>query len=333
MSLERRPVNQAMTAADMRYQLVVNTLARIAYRPGELPGLGIVTDGTVNLNDTVNIDVKTALDGLKGFTSEALTGGVTRSPQQQWTIDTAFIPEQILVARAACEWIMIGSPPQDKYIIKLLKQFQVYNDMVCLVSRYPGWLCGGCKKDCAKERCFVAECCGGYVWVVPNGLKGLSEFTLILADVATIAPPTLTGIATVTLTQKDPTPAPPPTSCSGSSSSPPKPIPLTTVNVPFLYDVDNPTKIKILAPVIVYGVAANAVTSNIIMPDKSQSFCTPTPELHEFAKTNGTEAELLLQENQMGIRRLPPSGSNPAFDFHMQQQQEQMQSQLFLNSR
>ena len=335
LSLERHTANQAMTAADMRYQLVLNTLARIAANPGTLPGVGIVTDGTVTLTDQANIDVKTALDGLKGFTGEAISGGASRSPNLQWTIDTAHIPDQIRAVQAACVWALSGNPPNDKDVAKLLKLFQVYDDLVCLNVQYPGWFCTGCKADVPKHCCYVAQYCDHYFWVAPGGLKGLSEFTLILADIATISPPSLLGIATLNLTQPPQSPSkkdnsdfcpnakpetdPKPDAASNAditskSDTSTKQDPLTSLNIPFRYNEDDVTRIDFLNPVVIYGVP-NTTHFKMSWPE---GWC-------------GTTERMVGTAAQTQQHSLQPSGPNPAHSYRLQQQQQQTETKNWLS--
>src|SRR4051794_33610277 len=95
VSLERHTVNQALTSADLRYQLVLDNLAKMATNPGTLPAFGTVTDGLANVTDAYSFDAKTALDGLKGFTGETLTESANRQPDLSWTMDPAHTSAQL----------------------------------------------------------------------------------------------------------------------------------------------------------------------------------------------------------------------------------------------
>src|SRR5439155_23405397 len=52
----------------------------------------------------------------------------------------------------------------------------------------PGWYRTGCKKDVPKKACHVGHYCDTYVWVLPDGLEGLTRFTMTVIDLATGKP-------------------------------------------------------------------------------------------------------------------------------------------------
>jgi hypothetical protein len=311
LSLERHTANQAMTAGEMRYQIVLNTLARMSETPGRLPGLGTVTDGQAAVTDQANIDLKTALDGSKGFTSEAISGGMSRSPNLQWTIDTAYTPDQIRAAQAAFEWVLTGTSPHDAETISLLKLFQVYDDLLCLDAMYRGWLCVGCKSDVPKGCLYVSQCGKCCCWVLPGRLKGLSEFTLILADIATIAPASLYGNATVNLTQ-------------------PTDKALTQQNVQFRYNEDNQSQIDFVSPIVVYGVPNNSHFA-VKWPEPDVPWCQAPPLPPGATQQQVAERAQANREGVVRIRPLPPSGPNPSREYRIQQQQQQLQTQMYLS--
>jgi hypothetical protein len=191
-----------MTASDLRYQLVLDNMARVAANRGNLPSLATVTDGQTAVADSLTFDAKTTLDFLKGFTSEVLNGSGIRSPNLTWTMDPTHTADQIRALQLAFLWVL-GTPPptngpgQQKTLEEsLLYNFQVYCNLKQLVDSGP-WFQIGCKKDVPRGACYVGHYCDTYVWIAPGGLCGLSEFTLILSDIATTDPASLTPPATV----------------------------------------------------------------------------------------------------------------------------------------
>jgi hypothetical protein len=61
-----------------------------------------------------------------------------------------------------------------------------------------GWFHAGRKKDVPKGACYVGRHCDTYVWVMPDGLEGLTRFTMTVIDLATGKPhaPTKTVVRT-----------------------------------------------------------------------------------------------------------------------------------------
>ncbi len=56
------------------------------------------------------------------------------------------------------------------------------------ISVPTGWFCVGRKKDVPKNASFVGHYCDQYVWVMPHGVSGLSEFTLIILALTELTP-------------------------------------------------------------------------------------------------------------------------------------------------
>jgi hypothetical protein len=60
------------------------------------------------------------------------------------------------------------------------------------LERLPAcWLHIGCRKDVPRRACYKARCGNSYVWVEPEGMAGLSAFTLVVLDIATTDPKSL----------------------------------------------------------------------------------------------------------------------------------------------
>jgi hypothetical protein len=68
--------------------------------------------------------------------------------------------------------------------------------MECVIPM--GWYCVGRKHDVPKDACYVARYGDVYVWVMPQGLEGLTLFTMTVIDLATGKPhaPTKTVVKT-----------------------------------------------------------------------------------------------------------------------------------------
>jgi hypothetical protein len=46
-----------------------------------------------------------------------------------------------------------------------------------------GWFCVGRKKDVPRDACFVGHYCDHYVWVMPNRVEDLSQFTILILGI------------------------------------------------------------------------------------------------------------------------------------------------------
>jgi hypothetical protein len=184
-ALERYTVAQIASVADVRYQEVVDNLARVAANPAVLPSLAVVADGTAQVVDSGTIDAKTLWMRamFRGFSMETLTLSGYRSPQPYWTLEPVSDHEKVEAAWAALRWAVWGPPSPGSPPDVWLKTFQVDKDLEALP---PGWLGVGGWKDVPKGACYKAHCHGHWVWVTPEGMEGLSALTLVLLDIATV---------------------------------------------------------------------------------------------------------------------------------------------------
>ena len=65
----------------------------------------------------------------------------------------------------------------------------IQKELAAIASLPPHWYHVGCKKDCPKDACHVGhyQSCGReiYVWVCPDGLPALADFTLSILNLST----------------------------------------------------------------------------------------------------------------------------------------------------
>lgn len=114
---------------------------------------------------------------------------------QNWALDPLTAPEKLLAIRAASQWVIYGPEHLDPESMSLLirpdqaptgpeRHFGVADR---LASLPPGWLCVGRHKDVSQCARYKAHSGETWVWVTPNGMKGFSDFTLIIQDIARVA--------------------------------------------------------------------------------------------------------------------------------------------------
>jgi hypothetical protein len=199
VSLERHTLNQALSVTDMRYQAVLNNLAVLANNCGALPSFALTASGVANVSNMVQAESITLWDrAVHGFSKETLSFLGKHNPDQQWTLDPVVSEPQLAGLRCACLWALYGPPPPDSACVALLRapQFGEVTGYHLDVARElaaipPGWLHRGRRRDVPRGACYVGHCHHTYVWVTPDGMEGLSAFTLVLLDIATIDPTSL----------------------------------------------------------------------------------------------------------------------------------------------
>jgi hypothetical protein len=204
--LERYTLNQSLSVSEMRYQEVMNALAMVAHNQGNLPSYDVNAGGVANVSATVTTEETTTWNrSINGFAQQILNFSGKHSPELQWQLNP--VAEQPLLEGAwyACRWALYGQPSDPAELQKeydLLRAPTLRDIVGCKESptrtyhlsvldengQIPcGWL--GVGEHCAPHGvCYQAHCGETFVWVMPENLPALSEFTLVLADIATIDP-------------------------------------------------------------------------------------------------------------------------------------------------
>lgn len=199
VALQNHTVNQSLTVSDLRYQQVMDDLAILADNPGNLISFSIIDSGTAVVQDMVSGDATTLWDHtLHGFAKETWMLSGKRSPDLSWTLSPVVSEPQLAGIRCACLWQLYGPPPANSECFSLLRapmygEYTGYHLAVAdqLGRIPPGWLHFGLKKDVPKHAIYSACCHDKYIWVCSDGMAGLSDFTLVLLDIATLDPTSL----------------------------------------------------------------------------------------------------------------------------------------------
>ncbi len=208
--LEHYTLHQSLSVADMRYQEVMNVLATVAANQGTLPSYALAVSGVANVTASVTLESTTDWTrAAHNFASQVLSVGGNHNPDLSWTLDPVAEPPLLAGAWYACRWAIWG-PPSDpdefKREYNLLRKPEI-DRYRRLPSRGPERnqqdvspgrdgrpapdslrLAVHRRPLPAARRCYQAHCGDTYVWVTPEGLQGLSEFTLVLVDIATTDP-------------------------------------------------------------------------------------------------------------------------------------------------
>jgi hypothetical protein len=232
MSLDRHATSQAESATRLRYEEVLDNLALIANSEESLPAYSSIFTCLVQLNDTgqlmsttiwqyirlaplfAAIKAKAGFTGVKqqGFMSQAANPQLMRQVLQNWSLDPVIVPEKLEAMRSACRWVVYGPERLGLEEMSLLKgpdqpligpdppppgpnrHFNVADRLARLPS---GWLHVGCLIEVPPGACYKAHCGGTWVWVMPEGRRGLADFTLVLHNIARVDSnsPTLFNLA------------------------------------------------------------------------------------------------------------------------------------------
>jgi hypothetical protein len=203
--LKRNTVALVSSSTDLRYREVLDNLAMVADDPAALPAYSSVFAGGSQITDNAQLTSTTIWQRVltapiqNGFMSEAANPQVSRVVSDNWTLDPIAVPEKIEAMRCACRWVIYGperacadcrgllaTPEQAPYPGR---HFGVADRLARLPK---GWLHVGKLKDVPTNACYRAHRGDTWVWVMPDGMEGLSDFTLILQDIARVYSNSLT---------------------------------------------------------------------------------------------------------------------------------------------
>lgn len=192
MSLERHSVAQTDSAIDLRYREIMDNLAMIANDPSTLPSYSSIYAGTAFVQDQGELISTTVTPWLAKAGSQAVNPQLNRQIGLNWALDPIVIPERLEAMRAACQWVIGGPNHVHKDSMSLLirpeeaeagpdRHFGVYDKLAQLP---PGWLYMGRKRNVPACARYKAHCGETWVWVTPDGMKGLTDFALIIQHLA-----------------------------------------------------------------------------------------------------------------------------------------------------
>jgi hypothetical protein len=191
-ALERHTLSQGKSPTAIRYQEVLDNLAIVAQNPASLPAYSSIFAGTAQVTDTAQLGSATT-SGPHGAAAQVLSPQYSRAVLGNWTLDPINSPEKLEAIRCACRWVIYGrefachdcigllaSPEQAPYPGR---HFGVADRMAKLP---PHWLhVGQLREVPAKARC-KAHSGDTWVWVMPEDMQSLADFTLIVQDIARV---------------------------------------------------------------------------------------------------------------------------------------------------
>jgi hypothetical protein len=199
LSLQRHTVNQITSVTDYRYEATLQALAMVAADPATIPSFSLISNGTTSITDTGIINPVTSWGGELlpyVFSTEAIAVTGSRQPQILWTIDPVADHTQLEAIRCACRWALckenrthfdcfsILTDPMDPRVSNTKGSH--YGVLWRLNRIHDGWLNVGRCCDVPANARYKAHCGEVWAWVMPEGMEGLSEFTLVLQDIATL---------------------------------------------------------------------------------------------------------------------------------------------------
>jgi hypothetical protein len=191
LALERHTLKQEATPTDIRYQEVLDNLAMVAHDPSALPAYSSIFAGTAQITDTAQL-VSTTTFGSKAA-AQVINPQLTRGALGNWTLDPINAPEKLEAIRCACQWVIYGqefachdcngllaSPEQAPYPGR---HFGVADRLSHLPQ---GWVHVGKLLEVPAKARYKAHSGDTWVWVMPEDMEALADFSLVLQDIARV---------------------------------------------------------------------------------------------------------------------------------------------------
>jgi hypothetical protein len=198
-SLCNHTVNTTATLTDLNHRMVLENIAMFVANPSAMPSIAIVNAGTVTVADQKTINVTATVAPTETFSQQAGSGlpilsmlfnpNFSRSVTENWSLAPVTDIDNLRRIRCAFQLVVAGKETTNcDNCLDLLRRFYLgeTDRMDCMLPT--GWFCTGCKKDVPPKACFVANYCNTWVWVMPEGLEGLTRFTMTIIDLATGKP-------------------------------------------------------------------------------------------------------------------------------------------------
>lgn len=194
-ALHHHTVAANITVTDIYYQQVLSNVALFIDNPASMPSFAVVTAGTVNVQDqaggtiapTYSPTLTTQSQGGGALPILSILFGVnsSRTISENWS--TAPITDSDNIRRMRCAFqLLVGTESSecDRCEDRLKGFFEGGTESFdCMLPK--GWFCVGTKCDVPDNACYVGNHCDTYVWVMPEGVDGLSRFTITVLDIAT----------------------------------------------------------------------------------------------------------------------------------------------------
>src|SRR5262249_22822022 len=200
LALRDNTVRTTGTLTDLNYQQVLDNVAMFVANPSSMPSVSIINAGTVTVGDQKTFNASATYSPTLTFAQQGggalpiLTLLFNPSGQRNVTENWSLVPvtdvDNLRRIRCAFQMLVLdgGQTTDCESCSDLLERFYLgeTDRMDCVLPR--GWFHAGRKKDVPKDACYVGRYCDTYVWVLPEGVEGLTRFTMTVIDLATGKP-------------------------------------------------------------------------------------------------------------------------------------------------
>jgi hypothetical protein len=210
LSLRNNTVRTTDTLTDLNYRQILDNLAMFSANAAAMPSIAVINAGTVTVADQKTVNVNATSAPTVTHAQQAGAGmpilsllfnpSLSRTLTENWSLAPVTDVDSLRRIRCAFQLLVLrgGLTTDCDDCVALLRRFYLgeADRVECLIPT--GWYHVGCKADIPKDAVAVGQHGGLYVWVGPDGLEGLTRFTMTIIDLATGKPhaPTKTVVQT-----------------------------------------------------------------------------------------------------------------------------------------
>jgi hypothetical protein len=200
LSLRDHTLRTSATLTDLNYQQVLNNLALFVANPSAMPSVAVINAGTVTVADQKALGANATYAPTLTFEQQAGSGlpilslllnpSGSRNLTENWSLLPVTDIDNLRRIRCAFQLVVLdgGQTTDCDNCVELLRRFYLgeTDRLDCMLPR--GWYHTGCQKDVPRGACYRAHYGDTWVWVLPDGLEGLTRFTMTVIDLATGKP-------------------------------------------------------------------------------------------------------------------------------------------------
>jgi hypothetical protein len=200
LSLRDNTVRTTATLTDLNYQQVLDNVALFVANPSAMPSIAVINAGAVTVADQKSINANATYAPTITFEQQAGSGlpilslllnpSGSRNVTENWSLAPVTDVDNLRRIRCAFQLLVLngGETTDCDSCVDLLRRFYLgeTDRLDCILPT--GWFHAGCRKDVPRGACYVGRYHDTYVWVLPDGLEGLTRFTMTVIDLATGKP-------------------------------------------------------------------------------------------------------------------------------------------------
>jgi len=179
-----RSTNQTQqTMSDLRYKHILDNLAMMVRNPATVPNPVAINGGVVQISDNATGAGNITWNpfGVK-ITQYFLGLAGSRTISEQWSLTPLQNPEKLSLMRYAFQLLLGSDLVQRNGGGEKLRAFLGDEEFATAIPR--GWFHVGTKHDVPKDARYCGSYHDVYVWVMDDGVYGLSRFYLTILRIA-----------------------------------------------------------------------------------------------------------------------------------------------------